>query len=112
MGQWLPYYQTHAASVVDMDSSQRQQAAVAAIVPTLAVRPVSPTPLPVSVAHDTFNLLQAQTPMDHSGPGAMQGAPQPIPAVPPGLQALEIEPQRVYNQDHVAMLHVYGGRAT
>ena len=49
-------------------------------------------------------VLQAQTPMDATGPAATQGAPQPIPPVAPGLHALEVEPTRVYNQDHSAQL--------
>jgi hypothetical protein len=31
------------------------------------------------VDHDTLSPLQPQTPSDPSGPGASQGAPQPIP---------------------------------
>ena len=70
----------------------------------LPPRSVSPTPLPVSTAHDAMPVLQAQTPMDATGPAATQGAPQPIPPVAPGLRALEVEPTRVYNQDHTAQL--------
>lgn len=50
------------------------------------------------VDYDTLSPLQPQTPSDPSGPGASQGAPQP------GGHALEIEPQRVYNQDHTPTL--------
>ena len=42
--------------------------------------------------------------MDATGPAATQGAPQPIPPVAAGLHALEVEPTRVYNQDHTAQL--------
>ena len=42
--------------------------------------------------------------MDATGPAATQGAPQAIPPVAPGLRALEVEPTRVYNQDHSAQL--------
>ena len=42
--------------------------------------------------------------MDATGPAATQGNPQPIPPVAAGLHALEIEPTRVYNQDHSAQL--------
>jgi hypothetical protein len=37
--------------------------------------------------------------LDASGPGANQGNPQPIPYVG-GDPVQEIEPQRVYNEDH------------
>jgi hypothetical protein len=40
-----------------------------------------------------------RTPLDASGPGANQGNPQPIPNVG-GNSVQEIEPQRVYNEDH------------
>ena len=42
--------------------------------------------------------------MDPVGPAVTQGAPQPIMQVAAAYQAREVEPQRVYNQDHAAML--------
>ena len=91
---------THADVVANAHALQRAENVVAALPP----RSMSPTPLPVSTAHDAMPVLQAQTPMDAAGPAATQGNPQPIPPVAPGLRALEVEPTRVYNQDHTAQL--------
>lgn len=95
---------THADTVAASTASQQQAAAIAAVAPTLTVRAVSPTPLPVNTSHDTVPALQAHTPMDPVGPAVTQGAPQPIMQVAAAYQAREVEPQRVYNQDHAAML--------
>lgn len=95
---------THADTVAASTASQQQQLAVAALAPNLYVRAVSPTPLPVNTSHDTVPALQAQTPLDPVGPAVTQGAPQPIMQVANAYQAREVEPQRVYNQDHAPIL--------
>ena len=95
---------THADVIDDVIARNRAANVAAAVNPQGIARSVSPTPLPVSTAHDALPVLQAQTPMDATGPAATQGAPQPIPPVAPGLHALEVEPTRVYNQDHTAQL--------
>ena len=95
---------THADTVAASTASQQQELAIAAVAPNLYVRAVSPTPLPVNTSHDTVPALQAHTPMDPVGPAVTQGAPQPIMQVAAAYQAREVEPQRVYNQDHSAML--------
>ena len=94
----------HADVIADQIERNRAANAAAAANPQGIARSVSPTPLPVNTAHDAMPVLQAQTPMDATGPAATQGAPQPIPPVAPGLRALEVEPTRVYNQDHTAQL--------
>ena len=93
---------THADVVANAAAQQRAENAAAVALPI--TRSVSPTPLPVNTAHDALPVLQAQTPMDATGPAATQGVPQAIPPVAPGLRALEVEPTRVYNQDHTAQL--------
>ena len=94
----------HADVIADQIERNRAANAAAAANPQGIARSVTPTPLPVNTAHDALPVLQAQTPMDATGPAATQGAPQPIPPVAPGLRALEVEPTRVYNQDHSAQL--------
>ena len=94
----------HADVIADQIERNRAANAAAAANPQGIARSVSPTPLPVSTAHDALPVLQAQTPMDATGPAATQGNPQPIPPVAAGLRALEVEPTRVYNQDHSAQL--------
>ena len=109
---------THAETVQNSIDAQVQAAGVAAVAPGLtapkAVGPYDGSPLPVMVAHDAYQgALVAQTPCSAAGPAATQGSPQPIRRggiVAPGsvgepaYQAREIEPQRVYNQDHAAVL--------
>lgn len=110
--------ETHAQTVQNSTHAQLQAAGVAAVAPGLtapmAVGPYDGTPLPVMVAHDANQgALVAQTPCSAAGPAATQGSPQPIRRggiVAPGsvgepaYQAREVEPQRVYNQDHAAVL--------
>ena len=109
---------THAETVQNSTDAQVQAAGVAAVAPGLtapmAVGPYDGSPLPVMVAHDANQgALVAQTPCSAAGPAATQGSPQPIRRggiVAPGsvgepaYQAREVEPQRVYNQDHAAVL--------
>lgn len=98
--------ETHAQTVQNSIDSQVQAASVAAVAPVLtAPRAVSPPPTPVNTSHDANQgALVAQTPCSAAGPAATQGAPQPIPVVASAYQAREVEPQRVYNQDHAAVL--------
>lgn len=93
---------THAEVIDDVIARNRAANLAAAAMPHTGS--VSSTPLPVSTAHDAMPVLQAQTPMDATGPAATQGNPQPIPLVAAGLHAFEVEPTRVYNQDHSAQL--------
>ena len=109
---------THAETVQNSTNAQVQAAGVAAVAPGLtapkAVGPYDGSPLPVMVTHDAYQgALVAQTPCSAAGPAATQGSPQPIrrgEIVAPGsvgepaYQAREVEPQRVYNQDHAAVL--------
>lgn len=97
--------ETHAQTVQNSTNTQVRDAGVAAVAPGLtAPRAVSPTPTPVNTSHDALPVLEAQTPSNTVGPAATQGAPQPIPVVASAYQAREVEPQRVYNQDHAAVL--------
>jgi hypothetical protein len=109
---------THAETVQNSTNAQVQAAGVAAVAPGLtapmAVGPYDGSPLPAAGAHDANQgVLAAQTPCSAAGPAATQGSPQPIRRggiVAPGsvgepaYQAREVEPQRVYNQDHAALL--------
>jgi len=109
---------THAETVQNSTNAQVQAAGVAAVAPELtapkAVGPYDGSALQAAGAHDTNQtVLAAQTPCSAAGPAATQGSPQPIRSggiVAPGsvgepaYQAREIEPQRVYNQDHAAVL--------
>jgi hypothetical protein len=109
---------THAETVQNSTNAQVQAAGLAAVAPGLtapkAVGPYDGSPLPAAGAHDANQgVLAAQTPCSATGPAATQGSPQPIHdggIVAPGsvgepaYQAREVEPQRVYNQDHAAVL--------
>ena len=101
--------ETHAQTVQNSTNAQVQAAGVAAVAPNLtapmAVGPYDGSPLPAAGVHDANQgVLMAQTPCSATGPAATQGAPQPIPVVASAYQAREVEPQRVYNQDHAAVL--------
>ena len=89
-----------------------RDAAAAAVAEAAAAALANTVPGPVVVpmaGSENMTLGRAVTdplappaPMDPTGPGAFQGEPQPIPqvVVPTGSVVQEIEPRRVYNEDH------------
>lgn len=99
---------TNAETVAE---AERQAAAAAAAAAALAN--LLPAPVVVSRAgaeNSTLGImvtdpLAPTEPMDLTGPGAFQGDPQPIPevVVPTGSVVQEIEPRRVYNEDHTTL---------
>lgn len=111
---------THSETVQNSTNAQVQAAGVAAVAPELtapkAVGPHDGSLLSAAGAHDANQgVLAAQTPCSAAGPAATQGSPQPIhhggihslapgSVGEPAYQAREIEPTRVYNQDHAAVL--------